>query len=175
MREIERVREELEKAEVRGLGLVTMLDDDYPANLRVIFNLPPFTTWSRTSRPKKHRCRSASTPRLTWRLWTRAAGRLRCSGLRSSGPTRRRIRGWRKVRVGVAAANRRKGKVAPEWLDGRRARGRAARRRDVASELAGRHNLMSPRGVRAEPPIALRSAPQDYQWRSLISIRNDAR
>jgi DNA processing protein len=26
----------------RGIGLTTVLDDDYPANLRTIFNLPPF-------------------------------------------------------------------------------------------------------------------------------------
>jgi DNA processing protein len=34
---------ELERAEDQvGARLVTVLDDDYPANLRVIFNLPPF-------------------------------------------------------------------------------------------------------------------------------------
>lgn len=37
-----RVDEEMERAEVIGARLVTVLDDDYPANLRVIWNLPPF-------------------------------------------------------------------------------------------------------------------------------------
>lgn len=37
-----RVSEELHRAEQAGAKLVTVLDDDYPANLRVIYNLPPF-------------------------------------------------------------------------------------------------------------------------------------
>jgi DNA processing protein len=41
-RELERVTSELEKANAAGARLTTVLDDDYPANLRVIFNLPPF-------------------------------------------------------------------------------------------------------------------------------------
>ena len=28
-----------------GMNLTTVLDDDYPANLRLIFNLPPFLTY----------------------------------------------------------------------------------------------------------------------------------
>jgi len=38
----ERVDAELAAAEVAGARLVTVLDDDYPANLRLIPNLPPF-------------------------------------------------------------------------------------------------------------------------------------
>ncbi len=34
--------EEISRAEDAGAKLVTVLDDDYPANLRVIYNLPPF-------------------------------------------------------------------------------------------------------------------------------------
>jgi DNA processing protein len=41
-RELERVNDEVEKAAVAGARLITVLDDGYPANLRVIFNLPPF-------------------------------------------------------------------------------------------------------------------------------------
>lgn len=37
-----RVDEELAAAEKAGARLVTVLDEDYPANLRVIANLPPF-------------------------------------------------------------------------------------------------------------------------------------
>jgi DNA processing protein len=38
----ERAHTELERAAAVGAQLVTVLDDGYPANLRVIFNLPPF-------------------------------------------------------------------------------------------------------------------------------------
>lgn len=38
----ERVDEELEAAAAVGARLVTVLDDGYPANLRLIWNLPPF-------------------------------------------------------------------------------------------------------------------------------------
>lgn len=38
----DRVQEELELAESFDARLVTVLDDDYPVNLRLIFNLPPF-------------------------------------------------------------------------------------------------------------------------------------
>jgi DNA processing protein len=34
-----------------GVGLTTVLDDDYPANLRLIYNLPPFITYRGTLRP----------------------------------------------------------------------------------------------------------------------------
>jgi DNA processing protein len=37
-----RAIEEIRRAEDAGAKLVTVLDDDYPANLRVIYNLPPF-------------------------------------------------------------------------------------------------------------------------------------
>lgn len=37
-----RAVEEIRRAEDVGAKLVTVLDDDYPANLRVIYNLPPF-------------------------------------------------------------------------------------------------------------------------------------
>jgi DNA processing protein len=37
-----RVEEELHRSQGAGAKLVTVLDDDYPANLRVIYNLPPF-------------------------------------------------------------------------------------------------------------------------------------
>jgi len=37
-----RAVEEIRRAEDAGAKLVTVLDDDYPANLRVIYNLPPF-------------------------------------------------------------------------------------------------------------------------------------
>jgi len=36
------VRATLEAAAADGIRLTTVLDDDYPANLRLIFNLPPF-------------------------------------------------------------------------------------------------------------------------------------
>ncbi len=40
---VERARQEVVAAEEQvGAKLVTVLDDDYPANLRLIFNLPPF-------------------------------------------------------------------------------------------------------------------------------------
>lgn len=39
---IERARYEVEEAAKAGARLVTVLDDAYPANLRLIFNLPPF-------------------------------------------------------------------------------------------------------------------------------------
>jgi DNA processing protein len=40
---VERAASEIEEArEKAGAELVTVLDDDYPANLRLIFNLPPF-------------------------------------------------------------------------------------------------------------------------------------
>jgi DNA processing protein len=37
-----RARDEIAKASAAGAELVTVLDDAYPANLRVIYNLPPF-------------------------------------------------------------------------------------------------------------------------------------
>jgi DNA processing protein len=40
--ERERARGEFERAEAVGARLVTVLDNDYPANLRLIVNLPPF-------------------------------------------------------------------------------------------------------------------------------------
>lgn len=36
------VREAVKAAEADGIRLMTVLDEDYPANLRLIFNLPPF-------------------------------------------------------------------------------------------------------------------------------------
>jgi DNA processing protein len=42
-RHVERARQEVAAAEDQaGAKLVTVLDEDYPANLRLIFNLPPF-------------------------------------------------------------------------------------------------------------------------------------
>jgi DNA processing protein len=38
----ERALEEVQRAQEVGAQLVTVLDDDYPANLRVIYNPPPF-------------------------------------------------------------------------------------------------------------------------------------
>lgn len=38
----ERADQEIERAHETGARLITVLDDDYPANLRVIYNLPPF-------------------------------------------------------------------------------------------------------------------------------------
>jgi len=44
--ELEKYRDEaagiLEQAEADGISLTTVLDDSYPVNLRMIFNLPPF-------------------------------------------------------------------------------------------------------------------------------------
>jgi DNA processing protein len=40
--QLERVREEIQRATDVGAKLITVLDDDYPANLRVVFNLSPF-------------------------------------------------------------------------------------------------------------------------------------
>lgn len=39
---LDRVEAELERAGTVGARLTTVLDDDYPTNLRLIFNLPPF-------------------------------------------------------------------------------------------------------------------------------------
>ena len=36
------VDEQLERAEQVGANLITVLDEDYPANLELVFNLPPF-------------------------------------------------------------------------------------------------------------------------------------
>lgn len=38
----ERVEAELDAASAAGASLVTVLDDTYPSNLRLVFNLPPF-------------------------------------------------------------------------------------------------------------------------------------
>ncbi len=35
-------RQELESAAAEGISITTVLDDDYPLNLRIIYNLPPF-------------------------------------------------------------------------------------------------------------------------------------
>ncbi len=35
-------RHELESAAAEGISITTVLDDDYPLNLRIIYNLPPF-------------------------------------------------------------------------------------------------------------------------------------
>ena len=40
--ELQRAREEIDSARTAGARLVTVLDDEYPTNLRVIYNLPPF-------------------------------------------------------------------------------------------------------------------------------------
>jgi DNA processing protein len=39
------VEQILVELEATGAGLTTVLDDDYPANLRLIYNLPPFLTY----------------------------------------------------------------------------------------------------------------------------------
>ena len=39
---VNRAHREIEQAEAAGAKLTTVADDDYPANLRVIYNLPPF-------------------------------------------------------------------------------------------------------------------------------------
>lgn len=39
---VDKVDAEMEAAEKAGARLVTVVDDDYPSNLRLIFNLPPF-------------------------------------------------------------------------------------------------------------------------------------
>lgn len=41
-RHVETAHRQAEKAAAGGAGLVTVLDSDYPATLRLIFNLPPF-------------------------------------------------------------------------------------------------------------------------------------
>lgn len=45
------VAELLGKTRADGIGLVTVLDDDYPTNLRLIFNLPPFLFYRGQLRP----------------------------------------------------------------------------------------------------------------------------
>lgn len=40
--EVERYRELIEELSAEGIGLTTVLDDDYPTNLREIHNRPPF-------------------------------------------------------------------------------------------------------------------------------------
>ncbi len=45
------VEKQLTLADAAGARLVTVLDDDYPLNLRLIFNLPPFLFWRGTLRP----------------------------------------------------------------------------------------------------------------------------
>lgn len=44
------VLREIERMATRGVRLTTVLDDDYPANLRTIFNLPPFLFYRGTLR-----------------------------------------------------------------------------------------------------------------------------
>jgi len=51
----EEVLREHEAAETAGARLVTVLDEDYPENLRVIFNLPPFIYVLGTLRPEDAR------------------------------------------------------------------------------------------------------------------------
>ena len=41
----------LEGTEADGIRLTTVLDDDYPVNLRTIYNLPPFLFYRGTPRP----------------------------------------------------------------------------------------------------------------------------
>ena len=41
----------VDELEAAGIGLTTVLDDDYPANLRLIHNLPPFLTYRGVLRP----------------------------------------------------------------------------------------------------------------------------
>lgn len=41
----------LQELEAEGVQLTTVLDDVYPANLRLIYNLPPFLTYRGTLRP----------------------------------------------------------------------------------------------------------------------------
>jgi DNA processing protein len=45
------VEEMLEGTEADGIQLTTVLDDDYPVNLRTIYNLPPFLFYRGTLRP----------------------------------------------------------------------------------------------------------------------------
>jgi DNA processing protein len=45
------VKEMLEGARADGIRLTTVLDDDYPVNLRTIYNLPPFLFYKGTLRP----------------------------------------------------------------------------------------------------------------------------
>jgi len=46
------VEEMLEAAETEGVRLTTVLDDDYPVNLRTIYNLPPFLFYRGSLRPE---------------------------------------------------------------------------------------------------------------------------
>jgi len=48
--ELERYAEMIESLEARSVRLLTVLDDDYPANLRQVYNRPPFL-WVRGSLP----------------------------------------------------------------------------------------------------------------------------
>ena len=53
---VTRAREEVVAAEEKvGARLVTVLDDDYPANLRLIFNLPPFLFYRGCLKPQDAR------------------------------------------------------------------------------------------------------------------------
>lgn len=53
--ELERYRQMIESLEGRGVRLLTVLDDGYPANLRQVYNRPPFV-WVRSSlRREDHR------------------------------------------------------------------------------------------------------------------------
>jgi DNA processing protein len=45
------VEEMVEAAQADGIQLTTVLDDDYPVNLRTIYNLPPFLFYKGTLRP----------------------------------------------------------------------------------------------------------------------------
>jgi DNA processing protein len=45
------VEEMLEGAQADGIQLTTVLDEDYPVNLRTIYNLPPFLFYKGTLRP----------------------------------------------------------------------------------------------------------------------------
>jgi DNA processing protein len=65
---LERAHAELARAAAAGAQLVTVLDDGDPANLRVIFNLPPFLFYRAS-------CNAATHAR--WPSWARATPRAR--------------------------------------------------------------------------------------------------
>jgi DNA processing protein len=76
----------IEEVAHEGIGLTTVLDDDYPTNLRLIFNLPPFLFYRGQLRPDDARAVAVVGTRQPTPDGVKRAGRL-ASGLASANVT----------------------------------------------------------------------------------------
>jgi hypothetical protein len=107
------VEEMLASAESDGIRLTTVLDDDYPTNLRTIYNLPPFLLYLGTFQPEDVRSvavvgtRAASPEGIIRAEWsTPGLMHTRFRGLQPSrlaGCWGEAISGWRFPPRGVRA------------------------------------------------------------------------